>query len=107
MHMAGFVWLRPPCLMGGTIWHGPPVDAIISTQRLSWSRLHATRPQRAWGSAGPPRCRTKPLPKRMADDLGARAIAGIAGANGRRHPVRLPALLPIRKPASSQVDGAR
>src|SRR3954453_14938943 len=33
-------------------------------------------------------------------------MAGIAGANGRRHPIWLPALLPIRKPASSHVDGA-
>src|SRR4051795_12023773 len=45
-------------------------------------------------------------PDSVADDLGREAIAGIAGANGCRHPLRLPALPPIRKPASSQVDGA-
>src|SRR5215213_9327795 len=45
-------------------------------------------------------------PNRMADDLGRKAVASIAGANGCRHRVRLPALLPIRKPASSQVDMA-
>src|SRR3954464_13537296 len=45
-------------------------------------------------------------PDGVANDLGREAVAGIAGANGRRHPVWLPALLPIRKPASSQVDGA-
>jgi hypothetical protein len=37
------------------------------------------------------------------DDLGWEAITGIAGANGRRYPVRLPALLPIRKPASAKL----
>jgi hypothetical protein len=42
----------------------------------------------------------------VADDLGREAIAGVAGANGRRHPFRLPAMLPIRKPDSSQIDGA-
>src|SRR5215213_11766503 len=42
----------------------------------------------------------------MADHLGWEAVAGIAGANGRLHRVRLSALLPIRKPASSQVDSA-
>src|SRR4051795_12709254 len=36
-------------------------------------------------------------PDRVADDLGREAIAGIAGANGRRHPLRLPAPFPIRK----------
>src|SRR3954462_11807469 len=45
-------------------------------------------------------------PDRVADDLSGKAMPGIAGANGCRHPVRLPDLLPIRKPASSQVDGA-
>src|SRR4051812_10873952 len=45
-------------------------------------------------------------PDGMADDLGREAVAGITGANERRHPVRLPALLPIRKPANSQVDDA-
>ena len=45
-------------------------------------------------------------PDGVADDLGREAVAGIAGANGRRHPVWLPALFAIRKPASSQVDGA-
>src|SRR5689334_24248101 len=45
-------------------------------------------------------------PDGVADDLGWETVASIAGANGRRHPVRLPALLPIRKPLSSQVDGA-
>src|SRR4051794_5847697 len=29
-------------------------------------------------------------PNRVADDLGREAVAGIAGANGRRHPLRLP-----------------
>src|SRR4051812_11859207 len=43
---------------------------------------------------------------RVADDVSWEAIAGVAGANGRRHPVPLPALPPIRKPAGSQVDMA-
>jgi len=37
---------------------------------------------------------------------GRKAVAGIAGENGRRHLLRLPVRLPIRKPARSQVDGA-
>src|SRR4051794_36275136 len=45
-------------------------------------------------------------PDRVADDLGRKAIAGVAGAGGRCHLVRLPSLVPHRKPASSQVDGA-
>src|SRR3954452_9030110 len=45
-------------------------------------------------------------PDRVADDLGREAIAGIAGASWYRHLRQLPALPPIRKPASSQVDGA-
>src|SRR4051812_37404943 len=48
----------------------------------------------------------KVQPNRVADDLGRKSVVGIAGANGRRHPVRLSALRPIRKPASSRVDGA-
>ena len=41
-------------------------------------------------------------PHRVADDLGRKAVAGVAGASRRRHPVRLPALPPIRKrPAPS------
>ena len=46
-------------------------------------------------------------PDRVADDLGREAVAGIAGANGRRHPLRLPALLPIRKPASAKLTVPR
>ena len=42
----------------------------------------------------------------MADDLGREAVAGVAGAGGRRHPVRLLSSPPSHKPASSQVDGA-
>src|ERR1700761_6026213 len=45
-------------------------------------------------------------PNRMADDLGRKPVAGVAGANTCRHRVRLLALLPIRKPVSSQVDDA-
>src|SRR3954465_2830239 len=45
-------------------------------------------------------------PYRLADHLSGKAMTGIAGANGWRHPVRLPDLLPIRKPASCQVDMA-
>src|SRR4051795_3992449 len=48
----------------------------------------------------------KVQPYRVADHLRRETVASIAGANGRRHPIWLPALLPIRKPASSQVDGA-
>ncbi len=44
-------------------------------------------------------------PDRMADDLGGEAIAGIAGKGRRRYRVRLPALPPIRKLASSRVNG--
>jgi hypothetical protein len=47
--------------------------------------------------------KTKVKPDGVADDLGRKAVAGIAGANGRRHPVRLPALLPIRKPARNKL----
>src|SRR3954453_13545419 len=36
-------------------------------------------------------------PNRVADDLGRKAVASVAGEGRRRHPVRLPALLPIRK----------
>jgi len=42
-------------------------------------------------------------PNRMADDLGGKAIAGVAGANWRRHRVQLPALLPICKPAAAKL----
>src|SRR3954454_17045071 len=45
-------------------------------------------------------------PHCMADDLGWEAIAGVAGANGRRHPVPLPVLSSIRKLTGSQVDAA-
>src|SRR3954453_20303720 len=45
-------------------------------------------------------------PDGVANDLGREAIAGIAGASWYRHLRQLPALPPIRKPASSQVDGA-
>src|SRR4051794_35288390 len=41
-------------------------------------------------------------PHRVTNDLGREAIAGIAGANGRSHPLRLPALLPICKPARAK-----
>jgi hypothetical protein len=41
----------------------------------------------------------------MADDLGRKPIAGIAGASERRHPTRLPILVCQRKPVP-QVDGA-
>src|SRR3954471_24122072 len=42
-------------------------------------------------------------PDRVADDLGREAIAGVARDGGRCHPVRLPGLVPHRKPPSSQV----
>ena len=48
----------------------------------------------------------KAKPEGVVTDLSWKAVAGIAGAHGRSHPVRLPALLPIRNSASSQIDGA-
>src|SRR5919199_3008214 len=42
-------------------------------------------------------------PDGVADDLGREAVAGIAGANGRPHPVRLPAPLSIRKLLSAKL----
>src|SRR5207244_805184 len=44
-------------------------------------------------------------PYGVADDLGRKPIAGIAGASERRHPTRLPILVCQRKPVP-QVDGA-
>jgi hypothetical protein len=42
----------------------------------------------------------------VADDLGRKPIAGVAGAGRCRHRLRLPGSAPPRKPVSSQVDGA-
>jgi hypothetical protein len=45
-------------------------------------------------------------PDGMADDLGRKAIAGVAGRGGRYHPVRLRDLAYLDKPDRTQVDGA-
>src|SRR5687768_6454632 len=42
-------------------------------------------------------------PDHVADDLGREAVAGVAGAGGRRHPARLSVLTPSRKPAGSNL----
>ena len=43
----------------------------------------------------------------MADDLGRKAVAGVAGAGVRRHAAWLPGPLSHRKPDSQQLDGTR
>jgi len=45
-------------------------------------------------------------PDGVADDLGRKLVAGVAGAGRCRHPTRLISSPPSRKPASSQVDDA-
>jgi Domain of unknown function (DUF6398) len=42
-------------------------------------------------------------PNGVADDLGRKAVASVAGEGRRRHPVRLPALLPIRKRTAAKL----
>src|SRR3954447_4367592 len=45
-------------------------------------------------------------PHRMADDLGGKAIVGIAQAKRHRRPARLPALFPFYELSSSRFAGA-
>ena len=45
-------------------------------------------------------------PDRVADHLGWKAVAGVGGANGPRHPARLPGPPTHRKPDGQQLDGA-
>jgi len=66
--------------------------------------LGAVYDDQMFASAYP--ARGQPALHGVADNLGRKPVAGVAGAGRCRHPTRLPGSAPSHKPASSQVDGA-